>query len=121
MAWQAGGLPGLIVVATALVLPGTASGQEGASPVAALVRDLRGPDFERANAALERLGRSPGHRAQVIAGLIAALGHGDWSRCAGDMRDGIARTLADLKAKEAVVPLLELVRSGKPIEHECSQ
>lgn len=37
------------------------------------------------------------------------------------MRDTIAQTLGELKATEAVVPLLEVVKSGKPIEHECSE
>jgi hypothetical protein len=35
------------------------------------------------------------------------------------MRDAIARTVTDLKAKDAVLPLLDLVKSGKSIEHEC--
>jgi hypothetical protein len=37
------------------------------------------------------------------------------------MRDSVARTLTDLKAKDAVVPLLELVKSGRSIEHECAE
>jgi len=43
----------------------------------------------------------------------------EWASCSGDVRDAAARSLAQLKAKEAVVPLLELVKSGRPLEHEC--
>lgn len=57
----------------------------------------------------------------MVPALIEAIKTRDWNRCAGDVRDAIARALGELKAGEAVVPLLEVVRSGKPIEHECAQ
>jgi len=56
---------------------------------------------------------------QVVPALIEALRNRDWATCSGDVRDAIARSLAELKAKEAVPPLLDLVRSGKSLEHEC--
>ena len=52
---------------------------------------------------------------------LDALRTGSWDRCGGDLRDSIADTLLDLRAREAVVPLLELVKSGKTIEHECAE
>ncbi len=51
--------------------------------------------------------------------LIEAIRTREWSRCGGDVRDAIARSLGELGAREAVTPFLELVKSGKPIEHEC--
>jgi HEAT repeat protein len=88
-------------------------------PVGALLRDLQSRDFDRAHTAVEKLGRYPAQRAQIVPALIQALATREWDRCSADARDAIARTLRDLKAREAVVPLLDLVKSGKLIEHEC--
>jgi HEAT repeat protein len=96
-------------------------GDDSVGSLGALLRDLKDPDFDKAYAAAEKLREHPENRAQVVAGLIDAIQTGEWSRCAGDMRDAIARLLRDLEAREAVVPLLELVRSGKSIEHECAE
>jgi HEAT repeat protein len=98
---------------------GPAYAQDEAAKVSALLRDLKSPDFETAFQAAERLGRYPAYRAQIVPALMAALRTPAWSRCSGDMRDAIARSLGDLDAREAVAPLLELVKSGRPIEHEC--
>jgi HEAT repeat protein len=98
-----------------------ARGQDDVTRVNALLGDLRGPDFDKANAAVEQLGKYPRYRSQIVAGLIEALRRGDWNRCGGDVRDAIARLLVELKAREAVLPLLELVKSDKSIEHECSE
>lgn len=111
-----------LAVAAALALPaGPAHGQDDASKVNALIRDLKDPDFDKASGAAEQLRKYPQYRAQVVAGLIEAITTRDWIRCAGDMRDTIARALGELKAKEAVVSLLEVVKSGKSIEHECAE
>lgn len=107
-----------LAVGAALALPGLARGQD-ASVVGALLRDLRAPDFDRAYAAAAELRKYPQARAQIVPALIEAIRTRDWHRCGADVRDTIARTLGELKAKEAVVPLLEVVKSGKPIEHEC--
>lgn len=111
----------LAAVATTALLAGPLHGQDNASRVSALIRDLNDPDFDRANAAAEQLSKYPQHRTEVVPALIEAIKTRDWNRCAGDVRDTIARTLGELKAREAVVPLLEVVKSSKPIEHECAQ
>lgn len=112
-----------VIAAAVALLVGAASvgAQPDAARVGALLRDLKNPDFETANAALAALAKTTGPRTHVVAGLIDALRTGEWNRCAGDMRDGIARTLGEWKAKPAVPALLELVKRSKPIEHECSQ
>ena len=104
-------------------LPGSIrnEGDDSVGSLGALLRDLKDPDFDKAYAAADKLHEYRENRAQVVAGLIDAIQTGEWSRCAGDMRDAIARLLGDLEAREAVVPLLELVRSGKSIEHECAE
>ena len=95
------------------------SAQDEPAKVSALLRDLKSPDFNTAFQAAESLGRYSAYRAQIVPALIAAVKTPDWNRCSGDMRDAIARSLGELNARDAVVPLLELVNSGKPIDHEC--
>lgn len=109
----------LVAWAAVALVASVAGAQGDTSPVSALMRDLADPDSEKALAAAEALGRHPQQRAQIVPVLIEAIRTRDWSRCAGDMRDAIARTLATLQAKEAVEPLLTLVRRGRPIDHEC--
>ncbi len=99
--------------------PGAALGQDSARTVSALIRDLRSAEFEKANAAAQELAKYPQHRAQIVPALIEAIRTREWDRCTGDMRDTIARVLGQFKAREAVVPLLELAKSGKTIDHEC--
>jgi HEAT repeat protein len=93
--------------------------QSDPAAVGALIRDVQGRDFDRAYAAAEKLRRYPAQRAQIVPALIQAIATREWDRCSADARDAIARTLGDLKAREAVTPLLDLVKTGKPIEHEC--
>ena len=108
-----------IALCLTVVTPAAAQ-QSGAQPTAAeLIRTLQGREFTEAVGAAERLGGYAGQRAQVVPALIDALRAREWASCSGDVRDAIARSLAQLKAKEAVVPLLDLVRSGKPLDHEC--
>jgi HEAT repeat protein len=108
------------IVAALLLLAGPAMAQGDPSVVAGLLRDLLGRDFERAHGAAERLREYPAFRAQVVPALVQALGTTrQWDRCSADVRDAAARSLAELKAKEAVVPLLDLLGSGAPTTHEC--
>lgn len=93
--------------------------QDEAAKVRALLRELKSPDFETAFHAAESLGRHSAYRARIVPALIAILRTPRWDRCGGDMRDAIARSLGELNARDAVVPLLELVKSGKRIDHEC--
>jgi HEAT repeat protein len=110
---------GLAVSAIVALAGGESLAQDEAITVSARLRDLKSSDFERAFTAAQSLGRYPRQRARIVPALIAAIKTGRWPRCGGDMRDAIARTLVDLKAKEAVVPLLELAASGRTIDHEC--
>jgi HEAT repeat protein len=114
--------PGLVtvVVIVLFAFAGPASAQGQAGVVTGLVRDLLGRDFERAHGAAEGLRNYPAFRAQSVPALVQAVrATRAWDRCSADVRDAAARSLAELKAKEAVGPLLDLVRSGTPIAHEC--
>ena len=93
--------------------------QEEVATVSTLLRDLKSPDFEMAIPAAENLGRYRAYRTEIVPALMAALKTTGWSRCGGDMRDAIARSLGKLNAREAVVPLLDLVKRGTPIDHRC--
>lgn len=76
LGWPSGLL--CLAVACVVVLPtGFADGQDDASKVSTLVRDLQGPDFKKAYAAAEQLRKYPQFRAQVVAGLIEAISTGD--------------------------------------------
>ncbi len=112
-------LLGLAIPAVVAFSGGEALAQDEASTVRALLRDLKSSDLERALSAAQSVGRYPRERARIVPALIAAIKTGEWPRCGGDMRDAIARTLVDLRAKEAVGPLLELAASGRTIDHEC--
>lgn len=83
-----------------------------------LLSDLESPDYEKAWEAAGKLAKFPQYRAEIVPALIQALNH-EWEQCSGDIRQTIAKSLVELKAKEAVFPLLQLVRSGKHIEHGC--
>lgn len=108
----------LVAIVGVFAGPGLARGQ---GDVEALLRDAASRDFERARAAVEQLANHPGQRARTVPALIPLLATPEWDRCSAEVRQALATTLAGLKAKEAVGPLLELVKSGKPIEHECFQ
>jgi len=108
-----------VCLGLAVVAPAVAQTTAGQPTAADLIRTLQGREFTEAFGAAERLGDFSSQRAQVVPALIDALRNREWASCSGDVRDAAARSLARLKAKEAVVPLLELVKSGKPLEHEC--
>ena len=111
----------LFVIALVLA-PTLAPAQTDSARLDALAHDLKGRDYEKAAAADTELRKlASQQRKRVVAGLIDALRNGQWDRCGGDMRDSLARTLGELKAREAVGPLLDVVKSGKPIEHECAE
>src|SRR5881409_69456 len=104
----------VLTLCLCLALATPAAGQKPAGqPTAAeLIRTLQDREFTEAVGAADRLGGFASQRAQVVPALIDALRNREWATCSGDVRDAIARSLAQLKAKEAVVPLLELVKSG---------
>ena len=108
-----------VCLGLAVATPAVAQKPAGSPTATDLIRALQGREFTEAFAAAERLGDFAAQRAQVVPALIDALRNREWATCSGDVRDAIARSLAQLKAKEAVVPLLELVKSGKPLDHEC--
>ena len=108
-----------VCLGLAAATPAVAQKPAGAPTATDLIRALQGREFTEAFGAAERLGDFSVQRAQVVPALIDAVRNREWASCSGDVRDAAARSLAQLKAKEAVVPLLELVKSGRPLEHEC--
>ena len=73
---------GLLTIAGAVVLlAGLAHGQDDASKVRALIRDLKDPDFDKAYGAAEQLRKYPQQRALIVAGLIDTITTRDWNRC----------------------------------------
>jgi HEAT repeat protein len=109
----------LAIFYLALVAGASAGVATAETDVSALLADVRSPDFNRAYAAVQQLGQHAADRARIVPALIEAITTRDWNRCGGDVRDAIARSLGELVARESVVSLLEVVKSGKPIEHEC--
>lgn len=98
-----------------------ASGQDGGKgTVQNLLKDLTSSDYEKAWAAARELPQFPAVKAQTVPALIKAL-NSEWNQCSGDIREAIADSLAQLKAKEAVIPMLQLLRSGKNVAHECAE
>lgn len=98
-----------------------ANGEDGGkATVQNLLKDLTGPDYEKAWTAARELEKFPQFKAQIVPALIQTL-RKDWSQCSGDIRESIADTLAELQAKEAVFPMLQLLRSGKNVAHECAE
>ncbi len=110
----------LIIALSFSTTAAPADNQNNADTVDSLLKDLKSADYETAWGAAQSLSRFPQHKAQIVPALIRAL-HSEWSHCTGDIREALAQSLAELKAKEAVFPLLDLVRSGKSIEHECAE
>lgn len=108
-----------LAVIIAVTCPPPVLAQTEQQTVAGLIRDLQSRDFDRAHGAAEKLRNYPAHRAQSVPALVQAIATREWDRCSADMRDAIARTLHDLTAREAVAPLLDPVKSGKPIDNEC--
>lgn len=110
----------LVCLVASIVAHGAArAADDEASAVKSLLGEVRSTDFETAYAAAQQLRDHPAHRAEIVPALIEAITRGEWDRCGGDMRDAIAATLGELKARESVTPLLDVVKTGKPIEHEC--
>src|SRR5437870_13891305 len=94
------GRVGLLTVAGAVsLLAGLAHGQDDASKVRALIRDLKDPDFDKAYGAAEQLRKYPQQRALIVAGVIDTITTRDWHRCGGDMRPAIAGALEERQAK----------------------
>src|SRR2546425_12788981 len=111
----------VLTVCLCLAFATPAAGQKPAGqPTAAeLIRTLQGREFTEAVGAADRLGGFASQRAQGVPALIDALRTREWAACSGDVRDAIARSPAQLKAKEAGGPPPERVKSGKPLDHEC--
>lgn len=104
-----------------LAFSGLTLGEEGnTNLIENLIKDLKSPDYEKAWEAARRLSEFPQHKTDIVPALIEALKY-EWNHCSGDIRNTIAYTLSELNAKEAVFPLLELLRSGKTTEHECAE
>ncbi|MDI6768009.1 MAG: HEAT repeat domain-containing protein [Bacteroidota bacterium] len=91
-----------------------------ADTVQSLLKNLKNPDYSTSWEIVGALAKYPEHKSQIVPALIEALNY-EWDNCSGDIRDAIAWTFIDFKAKEAVFPLLDLIKSGKSIEHECAE
>ncbi|MDH7499107.1 MAG: HEAT repeat domain-containing protein [candidate division NC10 bacterium] len=96
------------------------AGELSPGSLGSLLQDLKSPDYQKAWKAAEELGRFPRSKSQIVPALIEAL-HEEWEHCSGDIRGVLAESLAQMKAKEAVFPLLDLLKSGKNIDHECAE
>ncbi len=107
----------VLIVGSSMAAPG----QDGSKQnVQDLLRDLKSSDYDKAWAAARDLPQFHQFKAQTVPALVKAL-NAEWSQCSGDIRESIADSLAQLRAKEAVFPLLQLLRSGKNIAHECAE
>jgi len=100
---------------------GAANGQDPAqATVQSLLKDLKGSEYEKAQAAASDLGNFPQFKAQIVPALLGALNQ-EWDHCTGDIRQAIGTSLARLAGKDAVFPLLKLLQSGKTVEHDCAE
>lgn len=79
-------------------------------------------DVEAAWGAIHEIPRdlSLEEKERTVKVLMAALQR-EWPRCTGDIRQGIAYKLADFDTKAAIPLLIELIREGENIEHECAE
>lgn len=102
-------------------LPGSAS-QTRAVSFEELKQALQSNDVEVAWRAVDAISQKPSspQKEETVKVLIKALSK-EWARCTGDIRQSIANQLAALDAKEAIPDLLELIRGGKAIDHECAE
>jgi HEAT repeat protein len=112
-------LRAVLVSVTVVVLATPVFAEDPGGTVTRLLGDVQGRDVDTALSAAQALAQHAEQRAQIVPVLIQAIRTGAWPRCSGDMRDAIARTLGALGARDAVVPLLELAKSDKTIDHEC--
>ncbi len=110
-----------LALALAVLPAGLAGAQDEAATVRDLLQDLRSRDGQAAYGAASELGKFPRSRAQIVPALLQALKTQEWDRCGGDIRQVIADALVKLKAKEGVLALLELVKSGRETGHECAE
>lgn len=102
---------------------GSTNGQYSTSTadtVRILLKNLKNSHYSSSWEAVNGLSKYPEYKSQIVPELIEALNY-EWDNCSGDIRDAIANNLIEFEAKEAVFPLLELIRSGKSIEHECAE
>jgi HEAT repeat protein len=95
-------------------------GESETATVERLLQDLRSANYEKAWAAARDLGGFPRERGKIVPTLLEALQR-DWPQCSGDIREAVGVSLGQLAGKEAVFPLLELLKSGKNIAHECAE
>lgn len=109
------------LLAGLLCLGGVARAADGPPPpVRSLLRELAGSDYRKAWSAAGELGKQRQHAAAIAPALLEALQR-EWPQCSGDIREAIGVSLGQLLGREAVFPLLELIRSGKNIAHECAE
>ncbi len=89
---------------------------------------LKSKDYEQAESMLNLVSSGlkteksnyTNEKARLVTVLVEALNY-EWDRCSGDLRQSIAHALIDLRAKEAVIPMIDILRSGKSTGHECAE
>lgn len=85
-----------------------------------LIRGLKSKSYEAAWSSADKLGKFPQEKERIAPALIEALEY-EWDHCTGDIRQGIAYSLAALMAKEGVFPMLDLLKKGAATDHECAE
>ncbi len=88
--------------------------------VESLLQGLKSKSYDTAWSSVEKLGNFTKEKERNIPALIDALGY-EWEDCTGDIRQSIAYTLAKLKAKEGVFPMLALLKKGADTSHSCAE
>ena len=106
----------LIFVSQAAV----AAAVDNEAAVEGLLRGLKSKQYEVAWSSVESLAKFPQDKERIVPALIEALGY-EWEKCTGDIRQGIAHTLATLKASEGVFPMLALLERGADTSHSCAE
>lgn len=110
---------GALLALSVLLTSATHASASEPRTIERLLNDLRSPDYEAAWSSAQALGKSSAPKPRVVPALLDALKR-TWARCTGDIHESVARALADLGAREAVVPLLEVVKRGH-VAHECAE
>jgi len=111
----------LLVVMAAILFPAFAvAGMDNEATVENLLQSLKSKSYGSAWSSVDKLADFPREKERIVPALIEALGY-EWEECTGDIRQGIAYSLAELKAKEGVFPLLALLKRGADTSHGCAE
>ncbi|OGQ00013.1 MAG: hypothetical protein A2Z40_03260 [Deltaproteobacteria bacterium RBG_19FT_COMBO_60_16] len=111
----------LLVILLVIVFPaGVIAAMDNEATVDSLLQGLKNKSYRTAWSSVEKLAEFPLEKERIVPVLIEALGY-EWEECTGDIRQGIAYTLAALKAKDGVFPMLALLKKGGDTSHSCAE